>query len=69
MEAESETGSVYRALVVLGTLLFRDEECTGMANSLEIADVVKQQISVHAADPKILRCATEVLEALEDPEK
>jgi len=64
LESESNTKLLYRLLVVLGTLIYRDENCLTIAQGLDAALVADRISKANSSDENIVAVAKEVASAL-----
>lgn len=65
LSLESDPTAVYQALVVLGTLVYRDNNCKEMASGLEVEAAVQKQAQAFSGNARVSQCAAEVLQALQ----
>ena len=65
---ESEKDIVYRGLMTLGTLLFRDKNVTDFANMLEIDMVLLKVKQTQSAAKDVIGTINELLNALQNPD-
>jgi len=67
LSAETDAELIYRGLVILGTLIYRDTSCTEIAISLEVPELVNKVGQKHAAHPNINACINEMKKELTKP--
>jgi len=64
-ERQKEAEVVYRLLIVMGTLIYRDVGCTDIAAGLNIPDGIKAVAKQHSKDKNVSEIAAELAKAFE----
>jgi len=69
MSLELDSKIAYRALVVLGTLIYRDPGCTEIAKGIELNEMVETMNKTHSEDLQVVAVAQELAAAFANPER
>jgi len=69
LSLELDTKLAYRSLVVIGTLIYRDEGCTDIAQGIELNEMVETINKTHSDDANVVGVSQELAEAFKDPRK
>lgn len=60
LTAEADLELIYRGLVIVGTLIYRDPSCAEIASSLEVPELVTQIAQKHSGSANITACVSEL---------